>query len=304
MPKPLPSDPDTTAPNVYSFLDYRAFLRAHYEHKKGVGRLSFRAFSQRAGLKSPNYLKLVMDGQRNLSSDMAPRFARACGLTGDAERYFERLVDFNQARTVDVRTQCYRKLCRERRFRERNKLGPAQDLYHSRWYLPAIRELAASVDFNSDPEWIAARLLPPISARDAQLAVDTLVELGMLKREGKGRNTKLARGEPTVSTGPEVRSLHLANFHRAMIDHASTSIDRIPVDQRDISSLTLCLGEDGLDRIKRAVQRFRRELLEIEQLEAEPRQVVQINFQLFPLSAVKPEERDPDAAYLSEIDPP
>lgn len=299
MPKLAAAEADVTAPHVYSFLDYRAFLRAYYEHKKQAGRLSFRAFSQRAGLRSPNYLKLVMDGQRNLSSDMAPRFARACGLTGDAERYFERLVDFNQARTVDERTQCYRKLCRERRFREHNKLAPALDLYHSRWFLPAIRELAGSVDFNSDPEWVAARLLPPIAPRDAQLAIDTLLELGMLKREGKGRSAKLVRGDATVSTGPEVRSLHLANFHRSMIDHARTSIDRIPMDQRDISSLTLCLGEDGLDRIKRAVQRFRRELLEIEQLEASPRQVVQINFQLFPLSASDPTDRDPDA-YLSE----
>jgi uncharacterized protein (TIGR02147 family) len=303
MPKLVPTESDTPAPNVYAFLDYRAFLRAHYEHRKAAGRLSFRAFSQRAGLKSPNYLKLVMDGQRNLSNDMAPRFARACGLTGDAERYFERLVDFNQARTVDERTRCYRKLCRERRFRERHKLSPAQDLYHSRWYLPAIRELAASVDFNSDPEWIAARLLPPIAPREAQLAVDTLLELGMLKREGKGRNATLTRGEATVSTGPEVRSLHLANFHRSMIEHARTSLDRIPMDQRDISSLTLCLGEDGLDRIKRAVQRFRRELLEIEQLEAEPRQVVQINFQLFPLSAVSPEDRLADPAYTDSETP-
>jgi len=305
MPKLAAIDPDPNAPNVYSFLDYRAFLRAYYEHKKAVGKLSFRAFSQRAGLRSPNYLKLVIDGQRNLSQEMAPRFARACGLTGDAERYFERLVDFNQARTVDERTQCYRKLCRERRFRERNKLSPAQDLYHSRWYLPAIRELAGSVDFNPDPEWVAARLLPPIAPRDAQLAIDTLLELGLLKREGKGRTAKLKRGDATVSTGPEVRSLHLANFHRAMIEHARTSLDRIPQAERDISSLTLCLGEDGLDRIKRAVQRFRRELLEIEQLEAEPRQVVQINFQLFPLSAVSPEDhavaRD---ANLPEIETP
>jgi uncharacterized protein (TIGR02147 family) len=127
----------------------------------------------------------------------------------------------------------------------------------------------------------------------------------MLRREGKGRAAKLKRGDATVSTGPEVRSLHLANFHRAMIDHARTSLDRIPQAERDISSLTLCLGEDGLDRIKRAVQRFRRELLEIEQLEAEPRQVVQINFQLFPLSAVSPEDHAATrAANLPEIETP
>ena len=150
------SRPESSPPDVYGFLDYRAFLRAHYAHRKQAGRLSFRAFSQRAGLKSPNYLKLVMEGERNLSAAMALRFARACGLPREQERYFTRLVAFNQARTIDERTEHYRKLCRERRFRERHKLEPAQDLYHSRWYLPAIRELAGSVDFEADPEWIAA----------------------------------------------------------------------------------------------------------------------------------------------------
>ncbi len=281
MATPVPEPVSTAAPDVYSFLDYRAYLRAYYEQRKQVGKLSFRSFSQRAGLGSPNYLKLVMDGERNLSADMAVRFARACGLSGDAERYFQRIVDFNQARTVDERTLSYRKLCRERRFRERHEQGPAQDLYHSRWYLPAIRELAASVDFKPDAEWIAAKLLPPISTREAQLALDTLLELGLLKRDGE----QITRTDATVTTGPEMRSLHLMSFHRTMIEHAKSSIDRVPAAQRDISSLTLCLGEGGLDRIKRAVQRFRRELLEIEQLEAEPKQVVQVNFQVFPLSA-------------------
>jgi uncharacterized protein (TIGR02147 family) len=278
------------APDVYSFLDYRAFLRAHYEYKKRDGKLSFRAFSLRAGLKSPNYLKLVMDGQRNLSDAMAQRFAKACGMGRDGERYFQRLVGFNQARTLDERTEHYRKLCRERRFRERHKLEPAQDLYHSRWYLPAVRELAGSVDFKADAAWVAQRLLPPISERDAQLALDTLVELGMLKRDGRG---KLKRVTPTVSTGPEVRSLHLASFHRTMMEHAASSIERLSTEERDISSLTLCLGEGGLDRVKRAVQRFRRELLEVEQLEHEPRQVVQVNFQLFALSSIDAQDSEP-----------
>ncbi|MCB9620237.1 MAG: TIGR02147 family protein, partial [Sandaracinus sp.] len=53
MPRPRELD-------VYGYLDYRAYLRDFYETKKAAGRgFSFRSFSKRAGLKSPNYLKLV-----------------------------------------------------------------------------------------------------------------------------------------------------------------------------------------------------------------------------------------------------
>jgi uncharacterized protein (TIGR02147 family) len=274
-------------PDVFLYLDYRAYLRAYYEERKRRAGFSYRVFSRMAKLGSPNYLKLVIDGQRNLTDAMAERFGKTCGLDGDAARYFALLVKFNQARTVEERNQYYTKLRRQRRYQEVHKLDLAQDMYHSRWYLPAIRELVASVDFREDPAWISQRLSPPVSAREVSIALKTLLELGLLVRD---EDDQLRQGQATVSTGPEVRSLHLANFHRTMINHALSALDRFPSEQRDISSLTLCLGEDGLERVKKAIQRFRRELLEVEELEAEPKQVVQINFQLFPLSTAEEPE--------------
>jgi uncharacterized protein (TIGR02147 family) len=78
--------------------------------------------------------------------------------------------------------------------------------------------------------------------------------------------------------------VHIVAYHRAMVQRAMDAIDLVPADERDISSLTLCLGEAGLRAFKERVQRFRKELLELSELEPNPEQVVQINFQLFPLS--------------------
>lgn len=272
-------------PDVLSFLDYRAYLRALYEARKKQRGFSFRAFSRRAGLTSPNYLKLVIDGERNLSASMAGRFARACGLSGGRERYFTTLVAFNQARTLDERNRAYARLRRHRRAQDAQRLNRAQDLYHSRWYLPAIREFVTSDEFREDPKWIGRQLWPSISAREAADAVALLCDLGLLTR---GEDGKLTQSEPTVTTGPELRSLHLANFHRTMIEHAKGAIDEVPSLERDVSSLTLCLGASGLVRVKQAIQRFRRELLDLAELEDAPRQVVQANFQLFPLTRIAP----------------
>lgn len=272
------------SPDVFSFLDYRAYLGAYYRDRKTRGGFSYRVFSKRAGLGSPNYLKLVIDGERNLSRDMAARFAHACRLDDQGKRFFEALVAFNQAGSIEDRNVCYARLRRQRRFREAHALDAPQDLYHSCWYLPAIRELVVSQDFRPDPEWVARRLSPPIRVSEARKALSTLLELGMLEQLDDGR---LVQREATVSTGAEVRSLHLSNFHRSMMDHAKSSIERLDPEQRDISSLTLCLGPAGIGEVKRAIQRFRRELLELAELEPSPRQVVQINFQLFPLSTVE-----------------
>lgn len=267
---------------VYGYLDYRAFLRDHYAAKKAQSRgFSYRSFSKRAGVASPNYLKLVIEGKRSLSPKMAERFAHACGLDADASRYFSHLVGFNQAKTSVERAQFYDKLTGFQRYRQAHKLELAHAAYYSDWYMPAIRELAASREFRDDAEWIADQLVPKITPLQAQRALETLLELGLLLRDDSG---KLVQADALVSTGPETRGLHIVAFHRAMTMRAMESIDLVPATERDISSLTLCLGRSGLQTLKERLQALRRELLELAALESAPEQVVQVNFQLFPLS--------------------
>ncbi|MEM9191492.1 MAG: TIGR02147 family protein [Myxococcota bacterium] len=268
--------------DVFQYLDYRAFLRDWYRTNNEGGRsVSYRAFSRRAGLRSPNYLKLVMDGDRNLSSEMAERFAKTCGLEDDGASFFVDLVGFNQAKTQTERNKQYARLTSFRRYRETHQLDIAHAAYHSAWYIPAIREMVCSPAFREDMDWIANQLIPNISRAEAKRAVETLLELGLLVRNDEGQ---LRQAETLISTGPEIRGLHIANYHRTMMDHAAKSMDLVISEERDISSLTLCVGEDGLRRLKTRVQHFRRELLEQSAMEDESDRVIQINFQLFPLS--------------------
>ncbi len=276
-----------TPPEVFQFLDYRAYLREFYAFKKaGPRAFSYRVFSRRAGLKSPNYLKLVMDGDRNLTASMAENFATGCGLEGEAKAYFVDLVAFTQASTGPERNAAYDRLKSHRRYRSVQRLELAQADYHSTWYIPAIRELACRPDFKGDPEWIARRLQPRISVAQAAKGLRILKALSMLIEDpAQGR---LVQAEALVSTGAESMGVHIGNYHRAMMKRAAASIDEFGPEQRDISSLTLCLGEDKLAEVKARIVRFRRELLELSVEDESPRQVVQVNFQLFPLSDALP----------------
>ena len=124
-------------------------------------------------------------------------------------------------------------------------------------------------------------MIPNITPLQAERALETLIELGLLVKDAGGR---LVQADALLSTGAETRGLHIAAFHRAMTQRAIESIDLVTAQDRDISSLTLCLSRGGLRAFKERIQRVRRELLELSALETEPEQVVQINFQLFPLS--------------------
>jgi uncharacterized protein (TIGR02147 family) len=268
--------------DVFKYLDYRSFLADFYKAKKRHG-FSYRAFSRAAGLGAPNYLKLVIAGERNLTVKMAERFAASCGLAGDAAAYFQHLVEFNQAKTAAERNGAYQQLTSFRRYRQVQKLELAQAAYHSTWYLPAIRELCASPDFREDPQWLAGVLRPAIKSNEAKHALELLLELGLLERDSEGR---LRQSTPVVSTGAQTRHMNIRNYHVEMLRRASDAIESVPAKERDISSLTLCLSADGLERFKQRIAQFQRELIELAEQEADRSQAVQINFQLFPLSKV------------------
>lgn len=268
--------------DVFDYVDYRAYLRDFYAAKKAESRaFSFRQFSMRAKLKSPNALKRVMEGDRNLTAEMARKFAKACGLEGDAREYFEHLVAFDQAKTVAERDSAYAALSGFRRYRQAHKLDLAQAAYHSNWYIPAIRELAAAPDFRADAKWIAKQMVPRITAAEAKRALNTLLELGLLVEDEHG---DLVQADDVVSTGPEMQHVHIARYHLMMMERAGASIDLVPPMERDLSAITLLVGANGVSRLKRRLQRFRRELIQLALLDKGGAQVVQLNFQMFPLS--------------------
>lgn len=275
--------------DVFRYRDYRQYLRDVYAaRKKSEYGFSYRAFARKAGLSAPNYLKLVSDGQRNLTPEMAVRFAAALGLEGEAADYFCDLVNFNQAATAQERERCYQRLRRYRRYKNSFRLDAAHAAYHAEWYIPAVRELVACQGFREDPRWIATALRPNITQRQAEQALRVLEQLGFVARDAEGR---LLQREPVLTTGDE-RPLghHIVNFHRAMLERAADALDHVARDEREIGALTLSLSADQFQLFKQRLYEVRQELLQAAVEAASSGgpldRVVQINLQMFPLARV------------------
>jgi uncharacterized protein (TIGR02147 family) len=270
-----------TSLDVFSFLDYRKFLAEYYRRKKkATATFSFRAFARRAGLRSPNHLKRVIDRERNLSAETAIVYAETIGLEGDAAAYFCELVRFDQAKSSKERSNAYRRLTQYRGYQRAQGLDAQHDRYHSEWYIPAVREMVSLPDFRADPRWIADQLVPPITEKQAADALTVLEELGMLVRKGDA----MRRADPVVSTGPETSGLHVVHFHGVMMEKAIQSIDTVPAADRDISGVTLCIPEGALAELKERIRDFRKEVIAREAEEGAADRVVHVAIQLFPLT--------------------
>lgn len=278
--------PKTRSPlDLFRYLDYRHYLKDYYREQKGKkGSLfSFRSFARMAGLNSPNFLKLVMDGKRNLGPEGAVRFVKALRLNKEEAAYFQNLVGFNQSSTDDERNEWYQRLSTSRRYREIREIEKDYFVYFSHWHYAAIRELVLLPDFREDAAWISRKLCPSIAPKEAKTAIELLQKLGFLKRDKSG---KLVQAERNIATAREVESLAITNYHRQMIQMAAESIQRTHSDRRDISSLTVAISQEKFKEAKRRIQEFRRELNVLLSEGGRPDSIYQINFQIFNLSEV------------------
>ncbi len=273
--------------DVFDYLDYRVFLRDFYAAAKDRNAsFSYRSFARRIGVRTPGHLKRVMDGERSLTPAMTSRYAQALGFGEEESTWWGHLVRFNQATTLPERESEYERLTAFRRYRRAHRLDARYADYFSHWFIPATRELAYRADFQDDAGWVAERLVPTISKKQAKLALSTLHELGMLQRDASGACRPT---DTIVSSGPAATAgLHIARYHRAMLSLAEQSMDRFPASERDISAMTLAVPRGSIGALKARLVEFRQELLGEYTGEA-AEQIVQLNIQLFPLSRSRSE---------------
>ncbi|MGE0764551.1 MAG: TIGR02147 family protein [Bdellovibrionales bacterium] len=271
-----------TLKSVFEYDNYRDFLRDVYlSSKQNDAKFSYRYFSRIAGFQSPNFLKLVIDGQRNLASESIEKIAKALKLKKDEALFFHHLVLLNQATSSEEKKIHTEQLLRSKVFKKIYPLKESEYNYYAQWYFVPIRELVSFEGFQEDPEWIAKQLNPAITAVEAKKALVELEKLGLIRRDASGR---LQQTDRNVETPNEVISPLIRLYHKEMLNKAGDSIDRFPREKRDISAVTITVTEGGIKKIKELIQQLRKEIIEMSSQEAGAAQVYQLGFQFFPLT--------------------
>ncbi len=271
--------------NVFAYMDYRAYLKDAFDEMKGARHgFSHRVFARSAGFRSSNYLLLIMQGKRNLSSEGILKVAKALKLRKGEAAFFENLVRFDQAKSDAERNLYYERIAGTREYADAHRLEKGQFEYYSNWYTPVIREMVLLEEFEEDPAWIARQLTPPITPREAREALELLLDIGLIVRDDAGR---LCQGKAHIASGDEVASLALTNFQREMIERAASSIDETSHGLREIGSVTFAVSQEKLAEAKRMIRAFRTKLSGFLAEESQADAVYQFNVQLFNVSNVE-----------------
>ena len=273
--------------SVFQYTSYRDFLHDYYEERKLAEGYTYRDFAHDTGMNSSSWLLHLIKGVKNLSEESALKIAQALKLKKREVDYFMLLVKFTQARKSDDKDAAFQEMIALKKKLRLIKISEAQYEYYTRWYYPVVRSLVSKVDFGDDFAKLARHLVPAITPAEARKSITLLKRLGFIKKDEEG---KWAQSEAVISTGTEVSSLCVVNYHKQVSKLASNAFDNIPKEQRDISALTLGISKVDFERIRLRIQDFRREIVEIARSSEGADRVYQLNFQLFPVSASGDEE--------------
>jgi uncharacterized protein (TIGR02147 family) len=269
-------------PKIFSYTDFRKYLKDVFsELKKNNHGFSHRQFSQKLGLSTSNFIWLVMQGKRNLNQALCIKMSEIFKHTPKESEYFENMVNFLQAKTHKEKDRYFSRMMALRKNSDIGKIDEDHYTYFSNWYNPVIREIVTRKDHSkNDFLSLARRVRPQISETQARKSVELLLELGMIKEKG----SSFVESNPIVSTGPEVSSLAIANFHRTMGRLAIESLDSFPRDTRDNTACVIGLSKDSFEKVKQELAACRSRILNIAEAEKNPSCVYDVNLQFFPVT--------------------
>jgi uncharacterized protein (TIGR02147 family) len=272
--------------DIFEYLEYQDFLRDHYRDSKNrQAFFSFRYIAFKTGLDASFYVK-VLSKQKHISDSTIPALTAFLKLNKRESDYFAALVRFNKAKRPEQERLYFEKL-----LALRNPVSKTLDKdkydYFSSWRNVAVWEELKVIPFKGDFADLGARLVPAITSAQAKSCVRLLEKLGMVLHEKDGAYRAT---DQFVSSDGVTRAMSVRAFQKEMSLLAAEAIERIPREQRDISTLTLSTSAACLEAIRERLAEVRHEIMEMVKKFDTSDEVFQLNFQVFPLTHNKKRE--------------
>jgi len=271
-------------PRIVEYRNYHEFLADYYRHKKLANKtFSFRRFAQLAGIKSSNYLMLVMQERRKLSAQAARAVAKAMKLSRAESSYFISLVGLERSADADE----HEKFDKERKVAIRKivtRMLPIEKRqYLATWYYPLLRELPFLSDFQASAEWISHKLQGLITPKQAEQAMKTLVDLGLWKLHAG----KIVVSDLILDTGDDITSFSesvVVAVHKETLLAWTRIFEKITKEEREFGLINIPIHHEKIPELKRRIRQFQDELIGWLQEEKNPTQLVQVGTYLVPMT--------------------
>ncbi len=149
------------------------------------------------------------------------------------------------------------------------------------WYHFAILELMHLSFFRPSLPWIAKTL--GIDTKEAGIAIQRLKRLGYLRVDEQG-NWHEEKGPKLTNDLPGKTTPAKRWMQRQLLEKSIASLETVPVDLRDHSSMTMAIDTKKIIEAKKKIKRFRREMSAFLSRSDKNDSVYSLTISLFPLT--------------------
>ena len=301
------------APLVGQFTDYRKFLSDYYTFKvrQSRGQLrpySYSDFSASADIKSPNYLKLIIEGKRNLSPDMTKKFARAMKLSKKDSKEFELLVAYNQEKDPLLRNRHLKELSafRAKQAIVTGKIEQQPFDQVSDWLVWVLYAMVDQQGVRFETSELRKSLGGQVNEAQINGALKKLVDTGLITID---QLSKFAmKNKSMLDDADKIPAELVRKIQSELIYLGLEALHRHGPKDREVSGVTLAMTEKEYEWVRFELRKLRKNVQKEIQTnrEKEPgERVYQFNVQLFPVTdKVERISRDfPSPGGLEEKNP-
>ncbi len=286
------SNTSNSAPRVSDYMDYRQYLAGFFQYKRSqtassVRPYNYAAFSAGANIKSPNYLKMIIEGRRNLSEEMVLKFAKALGMNKEATEDFDLLVSYGQATDPAVRNMFLKKLS-EHRVQVKLKSGELDKKTWDKipsWAAWVIYAMVDQEGITYDTKTLRELLRGKASEDEIEQALQSLFKSGELVRDPEGQGVKKAH--TLINAAEDVPVALVRKLQSQLMYLGLESLYQDAATEREFGTLTMCLTRQEFEEIKFKLRQMRKQINKdnsIARASSKGEKVYQLNIQLFPVS--------------------
>jgi len=260
-------------PDIYAYLDYREFLRDHYQARKiRDGFFSYRHMAQKTGVDA-GWIAKVLAGQEHLSQRALEPFAKLCRLASRESEYFTALVALAKAKGTRERAMSLKAPAR-------TTLGERQLAYYSRWWHAPVRSVLALLGKRASASRIAQMLRPEVPLAEVEASIALLKNLGLVRRSAHGWEV----ADAFVASPPEGAKAAVRAYQADTLELAKQALESHAPSLRDISTLTLSFDSRDLPLVRERLAAVRDSLIQLSTEAEKADAVYQVNMQVFPLT--------------------
>lgn len=265
--------------DIYQFTHFRKYLEEYQatraQQEPGFTRTEI---CNLLGMeKSRSYFADVLRGKK-VSPRMVTKFIEVLGLEKKEARYFETMVQVDQAKNDTIRKAAMEELLRQHPNPQHIINTDAYE-YYNHWYHSALFAILDAMDVGDDMAPVQKRIFPKVPLGKLSDSLELLQRLGLARKneEGFWKPTR-----ESISSGPYNNAELIKQYQLQCFELSKQALITPPKSPTVMSTMTFSISSEAYKDLEAAVQEFKAKARRIiGEDKAKADSVYQLNLHLF-----------------------